>query len=75
VVPFDRPLTFFWNSTDLQSKLYSFQTYYNSIRAHQGIQGMIPDDKAADCKARLANLGEYTWKSHCNGLFQMPMAA
>ncbi|HIL68690.1 MAG TPA: transposase [Verrucomicrobia bacterium] len=66
---------FYWNSADLFRKLDSFKTYYNGIRVHQGIQGDIPDHEARDEKSPAVSLHDFAWESHCNGLFQMPMAA
>ena len=65
----------YWNSMDLQRTLDSFRSYYNRIRVHQGIHGEIPDDKAHSKKAQSISLHRFTWESHCNGLFHMPIAA
>ena len=66
---------FFWNSRDLQHKLDEFQEYFNEHRVHAGIDGDLPNRRADERKPKIASLENYSWESHCNGLFQMPKAA
>ena len=66
---------FYWNATDLQRKLEAFKTYFNESRVHSGIAGSIPNHQADLADPKLASLNNYRWKSHCNGLFEMPIAA
>ena len=66
---------FFWNSRDLQHKLDEFQEYFNEYRVHAGIDGDLPNRRADERKPKIARLENYSWGSHCNGLFQMPKAA
>ena len=66
---------FFWNSRDLQHKLDEFRDYFNEHRVHAGINGDLPNQRADEIVPRIASLENYSWDSHCNGLFQMPKAA
>lgn len=66
---------FYWTGADLQRKLQSFQSYYNELRVHQGIQGGAPNDKTVGRTSPAARLNHFAWKSPCNGLFHMPIAA
>jgi len=65
----------FWNAEDLKRKLELFQTYYNGLRVHQGLDGDTPDDKAGHPGLEQARLEQYAWRSHCQGLFELPIAA
>jgi hypothetical protein len=42
---------------------------------HQGLAGDTPQDRVGAAGPPLANLAHYRWRSHCNGLFQLPIAA
>ena len=66
---------FYWNSRDLEEKLQEFKTYFNRSRVHQGIGGEIPEGKAFPRESTNGSLDNYSWKTFCNGLFQMPIAA
>jgi len=66
---------FYWNANDLQRKLDEFKTYFNASRVHSGIAGKTPNHQAELAEPKTVSLDNYTWKSHCNGLFQMPCAA
>ena len=67
----------FWNAGDLERKLESFKEYYNRQRVHQGlkVKRQVPDTKSNRANQSTACLDDYRWKSHCRGLFQLPMAA
>ena len=67
--------TFFWNTQDLERKLDTFIHYYNQYRVHQSLDGDMPDEVSAGHQPLLAKLDNYSWISHCNGLFQTPIAA
>ena len=67
--------TFFWNTQDLERKLDTFMQYYNQYRVHQSLDGDAPDEVSCDHQPLHAKLGNYSWVSHCNGLFQTPIAA
>ena len=66
---------FFWNAVDLARKLGEFKTYYNNSRCHQSLSGGTPLEKSGEAAPRRASLGRYDWQQHCNGLFQLPLAA
>ena len=65
----------FWNAMDLERKLSCFQEFYNRERAHQGIDGSIPDPEIVDVTLKTASLEDYRWKPCCRGLYQLPTAA
>ena len=65
----------FWNVHDLERKLDSFQEYCNRYRVHQGLKGQVPDPRDGSEDQPAVCLDDYRWKSHCRGLFQLPMAA
>ena len=64
--------TFFWTQTDLESKLQAYQQYYNENRCHSSRYGAPPTEPL---ERKLLDLGNYGWKKHCRGLFQLPVAA
>jgi transposase InsO family protein len=67
--------TFFWNAQDLERKLMSFRQYYNRDRVHHSLGGETPAVAGGDPRTLGAKLSNYSWISHCNGLFQTPSAA
>lgn len=66
---------FFWNRRDLEQKLDNFKGYYNQFRVHQSLQGATPQEQAGSPTAEPACLEHYSWRSHCQGLFELPIAA
>jgi len=66
---------FYWNAYDLQRELDQFKRYFNEVRVHAGIGGRTPDRQADLAESKIASLGHYRWRSHCQGLFAMPEAA
>jgi len=67
--------TLFWNAQDLERKLGTFLHFYNHIRAHQSLDGNAPAEVSGEHQPPIAKLSNYSWISHCNGLFQTPIAA
>ena len=67
--------TLFWNSADLERKLACFAKYFNEQRVHRGLEGKTPDDMAGESTLNIADLTNFTWKSSCRGLVQLPIAA
>jgi len=65
----------FWNKNDLEKKLAHFQTYYNRSRTHYAHLGKTPGNIAQKNVWQKIDLGNYHWKSHCRGLYQLPIAA
>lgn len=65
----------FWNATDLESKIASFQSYYNRERAHRGIGGAIPKSALDNETPKPAQLDDFRWKWCCRGRYQLPIAA
>jgi hypothetical protein len=65
----------FWNTNDLERKLAHFHQYYNSQRAHTALAGVTPSEISGDKTRHRADLGRFRWKSHCGGLYQLPIAA
>ena len=66
---------FFWNSCDLERKLRQYQSYFNSARSHMGINGKTPKQKMNGIPSPAINLRDHQWVKHCNGMFQLPIAA
>ena len=64
-----------WNAEDLERKLELFQRYYNGLRIHQALNGDTPDEKANGLGLQRATFERYAWRSHCHGLFELPIAA
>jgi len=66
--------TLFWNERDLLRKLEAYKTYFNSARVHSAIEGRTPDGRQSQTRTVIepANL---VWKSFCQGLFNVPIAA
>ena len=67
--------SFFWNADDLERKLNIYKRYFNQHRTHMGIDGQTPQQTSEKTKPNVINLKDYRWKSHCRGLFQLPIAA
>jgi putative transposase len=66
---------FFRTADALERKLESFKNYYNAARVHQGLSGDTPAEKAGEPTPRPALIEDYRWRSHCHGLFELPIAA
>jgi transposase InsO family protein len=66
---------FFWNTQDLERKLATFLQYYNHKRVHQSLDGNVPAEVGGEHQPPTVKLSNYSWISHCNGLFQTPIAA
>ncbi len=67
--------TIFWTAADLQTKLRSYEQYYNEKRGHLGIKGNRPLDKYQSAEQNVTNIDDYRWEKNCRGLFQLPTAA
>jgi putative transposase len=67
----------FFNAKDLQNKLDQFQNYYNETRAHSSIEMKTPNQMANEVKVsdKVISIDNYRWKSHCRGLYKLPVAA
>ena len=66
---------FFWNAQDLERKLAAFQHYYNKHRAHLSLKGSTPLLAIDNVQTQHAKLDNYSWQSHCKGLYLTPIAA
>jgi len=64
---------FFWNAHDLERKLEALRKYYNQDRVHQSLAGNTPAVISCISQTRFADISNYSWISHCNGLFQSPI--
>lgn len=56
----------------LERKLDTFIQYYNHNRIHQSLDGNAPNKVSGGHQPLHAQLGKYSWVSHCNGLFFRP---
>ena len=65
----------FWNACDLERKLEEFRQYYKAHRVHTALDGDTPTEIGDETIIRRANLNQFLWKSHCRGLYQLPVAA
>jgi len=65
----------FWNRGDLERKLGCFRDYYNGTRVHASLGGKPPAVAAGGPSPPYARLDYFSWISHCQGLFQSPVAA
>ena len=65
----------FWNEQDLERKLELYKNFYNRERTHSSIEGRTPINQAEQTENSIVSLNEYRWQKHCNGLFQLPVAA
>jgi putative transposase len=68
-------LALFWNANDLARKLDAFRQYYNTHRIHTALDGATPSEISEKSEIRLADLNRFQWKSHCRGLYKLPVAA
>jgi putative transposase len=66
--------TLFWTTADLETKLLNFQHYYNGHRTHAGLEGRLPEPDGNGSPAPIG-FDSYTWRKHCRGLYQTPIAA
>jgi putative transposase len=66
---------FFWNQSDLERKLEQFKSYYNQRRVHQSLNGATPEEKGGRPNSLPIDFKNYGWQGHCNGLFELPVAA
>ncbi len=64
----------FWTARDLESKLSSFKDFYNDQRCHYALDGDTPSEKTGKIRPKVADLDSYCWRSHCRGLYQLPVA-
>lgn len=67
----------FWNAEDLAKKLDQYQNYHKETRAHSTLSKKTPNQKVAndDISNEVVPLKNIRWKSHCRGLFNLPVAA
>ena len=66
---------FFWNTNDLERKLEECRQYYNARRVHTSLNGDAPSETAGEATNHRVDLNQFQCKSHCRGLFQLPVAA
>lgn len=67
----------FFNKYDLQRKLDGYQDYYNDTRARLSLAMKTPSEvsTAGVLDKTVASLDDYRWRSHCRGLYRLPIAA
>ena len=65
----------FFNARDLNKKLCNFQEYYNNNRIHSSLDLRTPNQKYGAKIETPVSLDNFSWKPHCNGLYQLPIAA
>ena len=67
--------TLFWYASDLERKLADYRHYYNTYRTHASLNGTTPAEKSENRHNRPADIKNFHWRSHCRGLYQLPMTA
>ena len=65
---------FFWHARDLEKKLSQYQKYYNVNRAHSALGSKTPESHSG-IENKIILIDKYRWQSHCNTLFELPIAA
>jgi len=65
----------FWNTQDLERKLADFRQYYNRERIHPSSGEDTPAVLSVNPLPLRAKISNYSWLSHCDVLFQTPIAA
>ncbi len=65
----------FWTARDLERKLLTFKEFYNDRRCHYALGGDTPGAKAGKRRPKVLDLHSYRWRSHCRGLYHLPVAA
>ncbi len=65
----------FWTARDLESKLRQFKIFYNDQRCHYALGGNTPSAKIGKTQSTVVDLHSYRWRSHCRGLYHLPVAA
>jgi transposase InsO family protein len=66
--------TLFWNKRDLSRKLDQYKNYFNEVRGHLSLNGKTPLQQTEKTNVPETDIRNYEWLSHCNGLFQLPIA-
>ena len=66
--------TLYWNTKDLERKLADFRHYYNRERPLQSLDSETRAISSAEAKMQPANLCHYSWRAHCQGIIQTPIA-
>jgi putative transposase len=66
-----------FNGRDLQNKLDKFQACYNDVRAHSSLDMKTPTAMAfgVEPDEKVVSIDHRRWKKHCNGLYELPVAA
>jgi transposase InsO family protein len=66
--------TLFWREADLSRKQAQYRTYYSKFRGHLSLDGKTPAQIAERAYVPKQPIHNYSWISHCSGLFNTPMA-
>ena len=64
----------FWNEIDLSIKLVQYKAFYNETRGHLSLKGKTPEQVVEMTARTINSVDNYNWASHCNGLFNTPIA-
>jgi transposase InsO family protein len=65
---------FFWKIVDLESKLEDFKQYYNGHRVHSSLDGDTPNEISGEAAPKPTDLNNISWRRHCRGLYELPLA-
>jgi putative transposase len=66
---------FFWNAVDLARRLGEFRDCYNEHRVHRSLDGTTPAQGAGTACLAPTAFDQFSWRQHCRGLFNTPIAA
>jgi len=59
----------------IERKLEAYKEFYNGFRLHQSLNQQIPEEAAGKGPPPTIDPEHFVWRTHCQGLFQIPMAA
>ena len=67
----------FFNSLDFQNKLDGYKDYYNESRGHSSLNKNSSSRMSINKEKEneIVTIKNFQWKSHCNGLYKLPIAA
>ena len=66
---------FFWSEHALKKKLFCYREYFNHHRVHFAHDGRTPGNIAVESEIKRIDIKNYRWKSVCDGMYQIPIAA
>jgi hypothetical protein len=65
----------FWTAGDVEYKRLCFKEFYNNRPCHYALDDDTPSEITGKIRQTVADLDSGRWRSHCRGLYQLPVAA